>query len=444
MKKLYIEILSAAIFCLIAGCDRFLDIQPTGSVIPTTLSEYRALWLNACTTVPANRGLASLGADELFVSNSKDKDRYSAIEKWEGTTTSTTTVSFDWANYYEVLFFSNFIIEHSGDIKEGKKTEIEQLTGEAYLMRAYIHFTLVNLFGQPYTKDGSTDSKAIPLRMDTDLEKVLTRNTVSEVYASVIEDMKSAEQLLNVEKWDDVSLSYRFTKICVPALLSRVYLYMGDWKNAFIEAEKVLEEKNVLEDFKDKEFMLPNHYKSVEALNSLEYTINGDYQNAVSVLPSFLKLYSKGDLRVEAFFAPEGEDGNRKSKKGGNLEFRSTIRTGELYLNSAEAAARTGNLTVARKRLLQLMEKRFTSDAYIRHKSLVENMDKETLIAEILQERARELAFEGHRWFDLRRTNRPRIEKVLDGKTYVLEQDDPRYTLQLPKEAVYANPGLNN
>ena len=47
-------------------------------------------------------------------------------------------------------------------------------------------------------------------------------------------------------------------------------------------------------------------------------------------------------------------------------------------------------------------------------------MSQEALLAEIQEERTKELAFEGHRWFDLRRTTRPRIEKVIDGKTYIL------------------------
>ena len=65
-------------------------------------------------------------------------------------------------------------------------------------------------------------------------------------------------------------------------------------------------------------------------------------------------------------------------------------------------------------------------------------------IKEILEERALELAFEGHRWFDLRRTTRPRIEKVLNGQAYLLEQDDSRYTLRIPQSAIAANPGLLN
>ena len=51
---------------------------------------------------------------------------------------------------------------------------------------------------------------------------------------------------------------------------------------------------------------------------------------------------------------------------------------------------------------------------------------------------------EGHRWFDLRRTTRPRIQKELGGSIYVLEQDDARYTLRIPQEAIDANPGLMN
>ena len=62
----------------------------------------------------------------------------------------------------------------------------------------------------------------------------------------------------------------------------------------------------------------------------------------------------------------------------------------------------------------------------------------------LIEESALELAFEGHRWFDLRRTTRPRLEKTYSGTTYVLEENDSRYTIRIPSEAIEANPGLAN
>ncbi|MCE3024880.1 RagB/SusD family nutrient uptake outer membrane protein [Riemerella anatipestifer] len=61
---------------------------------------------------------------------------------------------------------------------------------------------------------------------------------------------------------------------------------------------------------------------------------------------------------------------------------------------------------------------------------------------ELLNERARELSFEGLRWQDLRRTNQPEITHIFGGETFKLEQGDTRYTVPFPKEARLKNPEL--
>ena len=74
--------------------------------------------------------------------------------------------------------------------------------GEAYFMRGYMHFLLVNLYGQPYTKEGAPTSKAIPLKLSLDLEEMPTRNTVEEIYASILSDIENARQLINHKEWE--------------------------------------------------------------------------------------------------------------------------------------------------------------------------------------------------------------------------------------------------
>ena len=441
MKKIYILLLISSLFTM-AACD-MLDIKPVGQVIPTTLTEYRALMATAYKGVQATSGLASFRSDEMFVRNNyDDQNSYAQIERWDDYNVQGSTIPFEWAKFYSTLFIANFIIEQHHDITEGNEADVNQLVGECYLLRAYMHFKLVNLYGQPYTRPGALDTKAIPLKLNSDVNEVLQRNTVGEVYQSILSDITSAEGLMNKESWE-TAFSYRFNTLSVPAFRSRVCLYMGQWADAYAASEAVLAKKSELADFQSDPMTLPNHYESVETINALDPVLNNGQNSAACVSAALLGMYGEGDLRPDKYFKAADKDGNRISQKGGYAEYRCTFRVGEMYLNAAEAAAHIDNLLPqARKRLLDLMKERYAPAAYAAKETAVNAMSKEALIQEILDERARELAFEGHRWFDLRRTTRPKIEKVLDGETYVLEQDDKRYTLPIPRAAVAANPGL--
>lgn len=445
MKKiLYIMLVGCML--MTTACDSYLDIKPVGSVIPASLAEYRALLTRSYKDVSLlrDRGMASFRSDESFVRNKDfDLDSYADIERWNDQAPHSSTASFEWAVYYNILFIANHIIENEGGITEGTPEEIHQLVGEAYLMRAYMHFSLVNLYGQPYTKPGALETKSIPLKLDTDLEKVLTRQTVAEVYTSIQNDIDKAKEMISQEKWEE-RYAYRFNTVSVDALQSRVSLYKGEWKESLAASQKVMKEQAVLVDLKAEGSLLPNHIESSENLTALEMTVSSSINNAALAAESLLNLYADGDLRLSRYFSAPDEEGFRKSQKAGNNTFLCSFRLGEIYLNAAEAAAQLNQLAEACQYLVKLMENRYSTEAFAAKKLAVEAMTQSELIQEILNERARELAFEGHRWFDLRRTTRPRLEKTVRGEQYVLEADDPRYTLLIPKEALEANPGLYN
>ena len=329
------------------------------------------------------------------------------------------------------------------EISEGSQEDINQLVGEAYLMRAYMHFILVNLYGQPYTATGALETKAVPLKLNTDLEEIPSRNTVKEIYTSILSDIETARKLINKNEWE-IQYSYRFSTLSVDAMESRVYLYMGEWSKSYEASERVLAGKSTLVNLNDEGGKLPNEFTSVEMITAYEVFPNSDYAGSLLLYPSFLQEYEEGkDLRPNKYYQAN-KNGNYTSIKSGESKFKCTFRTGELYLNSAEAAAHLNKLPEARTRLLKLIENRYTSEGYEQKKNEINAMSQEKLVTEILKERARELAFEGHRWFDLRRTTRPEIKKEIEDVTYTLVQDDSRYTLRIPQDAIDANPGLLN
>lgn len=184
------------------------------------------------------------------------------IEIWNDGNPSPSTRQFGWASYYTNIYYANAIIDKKDEITEGEQQDINQLAGEAYMMRAYMHFILVNLYGQPYTKAGAPDTKAVPLKLDLDLEGTPSKNTVKEIYTAILSDIASARRLMNKKEWE-TQYAYRFSTLSVDAMESRVYLYMGEWEKSYEASERVLAEKPNLEDLKAKEPTLPNNYKSL-------------------------------------------------------------------------------------------------------------------------------------------------------------------------------------
>ena len=125
--------------------------------------------------------------------------------------------------------------------------------------------------------------------------------------------------------------------------------------------------------------------------------------------------------------------------------FGRCLRLSEAYLNYAEALANIGGegVQLAAETLTTFREKRFDpEDDYE-----VFITEQEELLEFIKDERRRELCFEGHRWFDLRRWGMPEIthvwhESATESHIYRLTEKDLMYTIPIPDEAMQENSKL--
>jgi hypothetical protein len=166
-----------------------------------------------------------------------------------------------------------------------------------------------------------------------------------------------------------------------------------------------------------------------------------DLRNVAYISNHLLTIYNQqNDLRYPLYFRKSG--GDYVSLKGNSDALKISFRNGELYLIQAEAALQTDNLTAAREHLLALKVKRLRPAYYQTEATRVNGLNKQSLLEEIIAERERELALEGHRWYDLRRYGQPSIKHEINGETFTLEQNDFRYTLRFPKSAIANNPNL--
>lgn len=445
IKHLYIALFA---LCL-CSCDDFLDIQPTGKIIAETGAEYRALLTDVYSKIPEDRGLTTLRTDEMAADASSmkslDYDSYFDIWNWTDYNRSPSSLYFGWRRYYHSCYIANYLIEHKDAITKATKDEIDQMVGESYMIRAYMHFLLANLYAPAYTKCVPAETRGIPLQLEADVNAVLKCSSVEKVYSQVLEDIDSAAVYLNVDRWEE-GYTYRFNTVTAHALRARVALYMGDWGKAFSEAEKVIAEYPELEDLRTST-KLPTNYKSVESIMALEQVITPVLMGVGHAEPALISSYRSGDKRQKMYFTPKTLT-RWVYRERNSSEERCTFRAAEFYLIAAEAANELDNSEAALKYIKALMEKRYTDAKYAEYSAALDALDKDALRDEIAAERQRELAYQGHRWFDLRRTAQPEIRKTFkDGDTeepYVLSQGDERYTLHFPAEAVAANPEIEN
>lgn len=449
MKKIYIT-LSLVVALLLSGCDSFLDVVPVGQVIPTKTSEYRALMNSAYTTMPEHkqqlimRGVQIDPVIDAF--GLSGFPAYKNIYTWTDTSDEDgMTEEYKYDSFYKIIFYTNEIILHGPDAVDDGSEPIEQVIGEAYTLRAYSYFELANMYGPKYSPEAAS-TKVVPINVKIDTEQVLPKSTLGEIYALIESDLAEAEKRLQVTSWEEPQNKYRVSKEAFYALASRVYLYKGEWTKSLDYAKKALAINGELENFNNEEALLPTQFDSKENIWALEKVVGTSVRDYSTMKPEFITQYKDGDLRKDKFFETmtswiDFSEYTVSSKFTSN-KTRCTARRAEVYLNAAEAAARSNNDNAAKQYMGTLIDNRYSSEAAAEVKKELGTLSGEQLINIIFDERIKELAVEGHEWYDYKRTTQPALSKVVEGEEYHLQKNDPRYVLQIPKSAREANPKL--
>ncbi len=439
MKKNSLYIILLAVGALFSACDKYLDIQPVGTVVPSTEADFRALLTSGYTNFPTHKALLNLRTDELLLDEySTDFSVLKDIYLWNDQNPDPVTRAYPWVDFYKSIFYANHILEEL-DTKVGVTSEAKQIKAEAFLLRAYAHFELLNCYAEQYS-EANKSKKAIPLADHIDLEQRFRPATIAETYALILADIANAQELMQVA--DQPSMyKYRFSNRALHAFKSRVHLYRSEWDLALSEANKALAINNKLEDLNLGSALLPNDFESVEAIMSLDAVGLPVVSTSSYIAPTLLSSYDQAsDKRFTRYFAKAGS--NYVSSKGGNDRYNVSFRNGELYLIVAEASLQLNRRQEAVDALGTLLRNRLTAAAFSAQALVMANMDRAALLELVKAERKRELALEGLRWYDLKRGDRPRIVHQIFGQEQVLEQQDPRYIIRYPQEAIDNNPEL--
>lgn len=336
----------------------------------------------------------------------------------------TIPASLSWYDLYSRLYNVNLAVERISNSTNLSKNVHQQLTGELLFLRSFIFFYLVNLYGDvPLTKTS-----------DYRVNSRLPRAPVSKVYEQIISDLKQAVNLLgdNYVSADSKTKSVdkvRPNKWTATALLARVYLYTADWTNAEIQASLIINNPNYQLDSLNGVF-LKNSSEAIWQLQPVNPGWN-TWDAFVFVLPSTGPTANSSTDGHPVFLSDQviqsfEDNDKRKLKwvdsitvntpagigtyffaykyKSATLnapltEYLMVFRLAEQYLIRAEARAQQDKISDARSDLNA-----------IRMRSGLPNTtagDKQSLLNAIIHERQVELFTEwGHRWFDLKRTNR--------------------------------------
>lgn len=353
-----------------------------------------------------------------------------------------------WSNFYQAIANANIVI--NSEFEGG--SEVDNIKGKAYALRAFSHMNLLLSFGQQYISGGDANLGVPYVTTYAEGNNFPERDPIDTVWNNVESDFNQAVTLMDPSFDTEVEvIGYYATK----ALQSRFYLYTEDFDAAISAADDVINSGGyqlVSSDNLLDAWASGSGPSSVFELGFTETDRAGNdglariYRDTnygdVEATEDLYNAYDVDDVRRE-LFSVDGDVYRMSNKYVDELGSDNVriVRYAEVLLNKAEALARRNQGTDRVEALgiiNDLSAERGSSTIYTA--GTPEN---------VLAERRLELAMEGHRFFDLARhgLDIPNVPVPARAETYDDSGDIPfgdfRYALPVPNNEMNANPNMD-
>lgn len=445
IKSITIAALAMMIF---SSCKKFVELGP-----PPTQTVQADVFKTDPTATSAILGMYSASAlPNLILYNSicpgmsADDVQYNTPSQYQDefkanavTTLNLMSENNIWFPSYTLIKNTNFAIEGLNASQTLTPSVKDQLLGEAKVLRALAYFYLVNLYGD------------VPLALTDDplANAVLPRTPAADVWAQIIKDLTEAQASLPTAYQG--TFRARINKYAAATLLARAYLYRKDWVNAEAMATQVIiagTSGTYTLQTPANTFINTSNEVIWQIANTTGVSILGtNYLAAAGVIPNYslydtlYKSFETGDTRKTNWAGVTTISGKNyyfvnkyKVRTGTGNEYSIALRFAELYLIRAEARAQQNNISGA-KADVEVIRTRAGLGA------LSATITQPQLLLAIEQERKVELFGEwGHRWLDLKRTNR--ADAVIGGQKPTTWKSTA-VLYPIPENQRIANPGLS-
>ncbi|MEO2127753.1 MAG: RagB/SusD family nutrient uptake outer membrane protein [Christiangramia sp.] len=347
--------------------------------------------------------------------------------------------TYIWDNAYGVIAVANILIGTDVSTLEGDQAYGQHIQGQAYAIRALAHFDLLKTYGQQYVGGDLGVPYVKSFKGGNDFP---SRDSVDSNIADIMSDLQTAFDLMSSDYFD--SSKEFMSKYTAKALESRVALQFGMWTEARDAAKAVIDSgiysivpaSDYVASF-DQDggansiFEIAYSGTDNPGSDSMEFIYRGSTYGDIQVLPNVLDLYEEGDVRA-AILGYEGERLRNIGKYPNRSANVIVIRYEEVVLNYAEALYQIDeNDEMALTWLNKIPEARGATPY------------DDVTVENILQERRRELIFEGLYFWDLMRYGMD-IEKVdvLQNISATIPFGDYRLAYPIPLNEIDANSNI--